>query len=81
MFIALYTMAEDINRYNFEKITYLVLGIYVFNVGITYCICRKILIGYKKWRHSSSELTRPKIALTMASLPIHRRLPQVIVII
>ena len=30
------TMAEDINRYNFEKITYLVLDIYVSYVGITY---------------------------------------------
>ena len=41
-------MAEDINRYNFEKITYLVLDIYVSYVGITHLHLLRILIGYQK---------------------------------
>jgi hypothetical protein len=37
-------MAKDINGYNFEKITYMVLDIYVSYVGIN----SRILIGYQK---------------------------------
>ncbi len=66
-------MAEDINRYNFEKITYAVLDINILYVGIN----MGILTGYQ----TNGELTRPKIALTMAAVPIQRRLPQVIVTI
>ena len=62
------TMAEDINRYNFEKITYLylVLDIYVSYVGITYCICRRILI-LKDEEFGSRETVLPKSSTIFVS--------------
>ncbi len=55
---------------------------YVSYGGIRFCMRKRILTIIKKWRHPSSELTRPKnalsISITMASIFAHplSRLPQ-----